>query len=247
MQQRKTTVLSQKDFSPIYKKAWYHLAELTTGHLDPEDVFRVFQGVRRGSAPFLDCYGLYHLTEKVRPKQILEIGSFLGMSTHFMLEASREWSAKLVSIDPNIPLLEIESPRSVFHALNAEFKERITSLDAFFALNTSELSGPPVIDRPWNEDYDLIFIDGFHEVVDVIENFRLAKQMLSKNGVIAFHDIFFLEEVRHTVEWLSMEYSTEFSYEPLRLSPDYLHDPVLLVEHPPQDDSFRGLGLFTRR
>lgn len=164
-----------------------------------------------GSIKFPDAYVLKKLLEEYEPASILEVGSFLGFSTRWLLESSYKWNAKVTSIDPDIRHRIFDHPASYLKKFNEMFyPERLEVIRGFFGTygqyvyNSYERFEPkksreevdaivaeiPVIDKNFGSKYDFIFIDGNHSYDSVMNNFELAEALLNDRGCIAFHDVF---------------------------------------------------------
>ncbi|MFZ2087868.1 MAG: class I SAM-dependent methyltransferase, partial [Desulfobaccales bacterium] len=164
--------------------------------------------------PQSDGKAIVSLIQECQPRNILEVGTFVGMTTLLMaLITSPETHTH--TIDPNFPLrLEMESMRSKLYDSDAEIRaqelalkaarrlgieQRITfhaggfSTDNTFAsYNTSpesriQVVGPEVCAQ--HGPFDFIFIDGLHYEDDVFADLTLAAQHLAPGGVIAVHDV----------------------------------------------------------
>jgi glycosyltransferase involved in cell wall biosynthesis/predicted O-methyltransferase YrrM len=161
-------------------------------------------------------YDVRDLLETVRdhqPQKILEVGTFVGLSTMLMALAGRQ-DAMVTSVDPNFPL-EVEMgsmgskmgesdgkrrthdiARAVSRRLDIE--ERIELVAGGFSSGASFASrrldpalaipivGPDVCAA--HGPFDMIFIDGLH-YADVVESdLELASQHLAPGGVVLMHD-----------------------------------------------------------
>ena len=163
-----------------------------------------------GSLKFTDAYILKNLLQKYKPSTILEIGSFLGFSTRWLLEVSKSWNPKLTAIDPNIRHRIFDDPRSFAEKLNSDFlPNNLEIVTGFFGdydehiyydyehyepNQTREhvdklVSSRERIDKDWNRKFEFIFIDGYHSYESVTNNFDIASELLEENGCIAFHDV----------------------------------------------------------
>jgi predicted O-methyltransferase YrrM len=162
---------------------------------------------RCGSVKPTDALILAHLLKRYRPRTILEVGSFLGISTRFILDISSPWGAKVVAIDPNIPHRIFDRPREYVERLNVNnIPRRLEIVTAFFGKPIEEIpSGVKVIDSGFGH-FDFIFIDGDHSYEAVMLNFKLAVKMLNKGGVIVFHDAISWEGVERALKEIYIEY-----------------------------------------
>ena len=60
--------------------------------------------------------------------------------------------------------------------------------------------------------FDLVFIDGNHTFDHVLKEFKLAETLITRTGIIAFHDSLHLEDVKRVVE-----YAKAFNYNIINL------------------------------
>lgn len=162
-----------------------------------------------GSIKFTDAYILKQILHKYKPGTILEVGSFLGFSTRWLLEITKSWNAKVTAVDPNIRHRVFDDPRSIAESLNSRFyPDRLEIVTGFFGpyddsvYHDYEQYEPKkersqvdellkhrlIIDKSWNRKFDFIFIDGDHSYKSVMNNFELASGMLNDRGSISFHD-----------------------------------------------------------
>ncbi len=111
-----------------------------------------------------------------RPKRILEIGAFLGISAMYMAKALDE-DGKLVSIEKFDHFAEIA--RRNFEANGLSEKIQLINGDAFEVLRTF----------PVDERFDLIFLDGNKERYD--DYFSILDPLLLSGGLFITDDVFF--------------------------------------------------------
>jgi len=128
---------------------------------------------------------------KSRPVEVLEIGSFEGLSGHFILSTMP--NARLTCVDswggdeedegnvPNSSIASNEFERRFDRNLTF-FKDRVTKY------KTSSYSF--FHDHPSKEFYDFIYVDGSHSASDVIIDAIKCFEMLKIGGVIIFDDYF---------------------------------------------------------
>ena len=180
----------------------------------------------QGKINFPDALFLQALLEKHRPKTILEIGSFLGFSTRWLLESSAAWGGRVTSLDPNIRHRIFDEPNVLLRRLNAKFANNLEIVEAFFGpcgecvyedyqgreprLSRAEaekiIGSRPVLDGSWGRKFDFIFIDGDHSEEAVEADFRNAQHLLNPDGVIAFHDVLLWKGVEIVLDRLKEEF-----------------------------------------
>lgn len=138
-----------------------------------------------------------------RPKHILEIGSYLGLSSHFYLKLSEPWNASLTSVDPAIPHRVFDQPRKLYHAMNDRFGSRVQTVDAFWSRDLSRgasltwgaASGynRPTVSGGYfaarKQKFDFAFIDGDHTEESVWRDFNAVASVMAPGGCVAFDDI----------------------------------------------------------
>lgn len=177
---------------------------------------------------FPDAFVLKRLLEEQRPATILEVGSFLGFSTRWLLEVSAPWHARVTSLDPNIRHRMFDQPVKTLRKYNASFLPgRLEIVEAFFGEAgecsyedyesyqpvrsrdyVDELVGSRRrIDANWDARFDFIFLDGDHEESAVMRDFGIAVQLLRSGGCIAFHDTFSWVGVRKALKRIKREYN----------------------------------------
>ena len=150
--------------------------------------------------------------EKIHPRTMLEIGTFIGLSTGVLVLASSPDSI-LVCIDPNLPV-DILSRR--FHYLESrgslwflrnmldhfEKSQKTIVLEGCFSTLSSDykdrllaLGGNPeniaVIGERVSEfaPYDLVFVDGDHSEESVYADLSLLCHYISEDALIILHDM----------------------------------------------------------
>jgi predicted O-methyltransferase YrrM len=138
------------------------------------------------------------------PRRILEIGSFVGLSSNFYLRYTADWPAppNLTSVDPAIPHRCFEEPRAIWHRMNDRFGgARATAIDAYWTRSwahepsdmgvvghaRSVLSGRDL--RARGERFDFAFVDGDHRFDSVLRDFWGVVPVMRRFGCIAFDDV----------------------------------------------------------
>lgn len=162
-----------------------------------------------GSLKFPDAYILKRILYMYKPKTILEIGSFLGFSTRWLLEVSKNWDTRVTAIDPNIRHRTFDSPRQYVEKLNSLFyPNKLEILTGFFGSYDDHIyydyehyepkrdrsyvdqlaNKRAIINKNWQRKFDFIFIDGDHSYKSALNNFEIAFELLNEGGCITFHD-----------------------------------------------------------
>lgn len=236
-----------EEFGIIYRNHRKRLAQIISQEDSIEKLLRIIPEAFHASAKFLDSYVLCDLVLKNEAKKILEVGSFMGFSTSLLLRASLPHQGEVLSIDPGLATLgENISIPAIFEQMTKEFQNRLRIKRAYFAVTPEKRSPIDTITAPFDEEFDFIFIDGNHTVINVIEDFHLASKMLRPNGLIAFHDVCMLE-VKSAIKWLAYKYSKRFDFKIHKAPLDYLYSPKLIAEFTPLDHASSSIGVFYDR
>lgn len=193
----------------------------------------LYQHALHGSLKPTDAFILADLLRKYRPKRILEVGSFLGVSSRWILEITTSWQANLLSVDPNIPHRVYANPRGIYSQLNKKYLfQRLELIDAFFgscddclidylqqfySVERCEIDALvqtiPVLDKSWDQCFDFIFIDGEHTYDSVMNNFEIARSLITPGGCIAFHDALSWEGVSKALHEIAVLFDGKASIE----------------------------------
>lgn len=185
---------------------------------------------REGSIKFTDAYILKQILHKYKPATILEIGSFLGFSTRWLLEITKSWNAKVTAVDPNIRHRVFDDPHSILVKFNSRFyPDRLEIVCGFLGSYDDNiyydyehfqpkkersqvdelLKHRLIIGKSWNRKFDFIFIDGDHSYESVMNNFEIATGLLNDGGSISFHDALSWMGVNQAVKEIKAKYHDE--------------------------------------
>ena len=150
--------------------------------------------------------------EKINPRTMLEIGTFIGLSTGVLVQASPPDSI-LVCVDPNLPVDILskrfhyfESRGSLWFVRNMlehfEKNQKTVVLEGCFSTLSADyrdrliaLGGNPdtiaVIGERVREfaPYDLVFVDGDHSEESVYADLSLVCRYTSEDALIILHDL----------------------------------------------------------
>jgi predicted O-methyltransferase YrrM len=191
----------------IYFAIWRNLCGLLRRH-NAEKLRENFMHARCGSLKPTDALILARILFRNKPRNILEVGSFLGLSTRFLLDVSSKWDAVVTAVDPNIPHRVFDNPKDLLELLNARYlNNRLEIVTAYFGNPSSCMTGQiPIVNSGLGSAYDLIFIDGDHSYESVIDNFNLSLKMLAQGGCIVFHDALSWDGVEKALEDIAIEF-----------------------------------------
>lgn len=138
---------------------------------------------------------LYCLTRNLKPKIVVELGTFIGYSAICFAQAiedSKQAEGTVYSIDnflphcnnPNLPM-DIINPLELAtsNVEKAGLQHRITFLKGF-----SYDLAPELLSKI--QHIDLLFIDGDHTYKGALTDYNLFHFKVRKGGLIIFHDIY---------------------------------------------------------
>lgn len=145
------------------------------------------------------------LLNHVNPTRILEVGSYEGKSTTFLIEklANQKnieihcvdsWEGGIENKAGGFAESEMTEVEARFHH-NIKTAQNRVSNDANIVLHkgTSNRELPRLIAQGMQGYFDFIYIDGSHQAPDVLLDSVLSFELLRINGVIAFDDYLWQE------------------------------------------------------
>lgn len=127
-----------------------------------------------------DCRVLYDYVSQLTNALIVEIGSFMGISTKVMALSSP--SSQVIAIDPYLtvhPSSGLSDPETVFQG----FKEATKGLNIRLIRDLSQNVG-----QTWNRPIDFLHVDGDHHYEFVKKDIDLFVPHVKPGGCIFFHD-----------------------------------------------------------
>lgn len=138
------------------------------------------------------------IIERYKPKSILEIGSFEGLSTHHLLDqASKYTDVTFYAVDTwagseehvGYPMSEIEQRFDANIQETLEHCKKINGRDVYFNKVKTTSSRALSILLLQDLKFDLIYVDGSHRASDVFidaaQSFRLLN---NETGILIFDD-----------------------------------------------------------
>lgn len=147
------------------------------------DIFKIIEPYQVKS----EFHELLQILKNIKPKNILEIGTAKGGSL-FLFCCIASQNALIISVDlpggsfgGGYPSWKLPLYNSFplndqsLHLLRMDSHNKQTKTEIKRLLN--------------GKTFDFIFIDGDHSYNGVKTDFKMYKELLSKNGIIAFHDI----------------------------------------------------------
>ncbi len=159
-----------------------------------------------------EAYQICNFIERINPRTLLEVGTFIGLSTGVLALASPSESI-LVCLDPNLPVNVLsqrfhysESRGSLWFVrkmlehfekcqktillegslapLSADYRNRLIALGG----NPESIAG---IGERMGEfaPYDLVFVDGDHHEESVYADLSLVSRSIAEDALIILHDL----------------------------------------------------------
>lgn len=165
-----------------------------------------------------DAATLERLLAEIAPQAILEIGSYCGVSTRWMLECVPD--ASVTCIDPWLPGGRVETEQ-VFDAMTAPYAARVSKIRGYFGSRNDETftvknqtSGQrtgcgreAAAVHVLDQRFDVVFVDADHRTTSSINAFMLAKEL---GDVLIYHDAK-LDTHRAAFELIEREWPDEWS------------------------------------
>ena len=210
-----------------------YLDSLIETYGDSKDSSPLINNAVDGAIKLLDALYLRDLIKDLKPKKILEIGSFLGFSTKWILDCSG-LDTQVTSLDPGVRhriFDDVDEHVRKFCAAHSKrhkmIKAYLSEKDMLMFLHdylkfepkweaikaVTFLDSIEVITKPFDE-FDFAFIDGDHSFSATLKNTYLVSKMMPDGGVIVVHDAISCPDVRPALERL-----TELSKGGLELMP----------------------------
>ena len=135
------------------------------------------------------------LFETVKPSSVLEIGSYEGRSTAFMIEligSSKRGEVHCIDTWKGSVEHAKENMRVVEQRFDSNMKTAITRAANPVQLHKHKGSSleilPLLLTQGFKNYFDLIYIDGSHQAPDVLFDAVNSFQLLRNNGVMIFDD-----------------------------------------------------------
>lgn len=146
------------------------------------------------------CQFLYHLVKSHDNANILEIGTNLGISGSYFLEALKNKNGMLTTLEGLPQLCEIASNQFSNIVPNSKFEVIQGLYDSTF---------PKVVEN--GRIYNLIFIDGNHQKYPTIEYFEKMKSKIGKTAIFVFDDINWSDGMKEAWKVIKADKDVNFS------------------------------------
>ncbi|MDE1865668.1 MAG: class I SAM-dependent methyltransferase [Candidatus Micrarchaeota archaeon] len=131
--------------------------------------------------------GLLKLVKERKPKVILEIGTAKG-GTLFLFSKVAPRDARIISLD--FPLYPMEKTlRKWRFTLFKSFADQSQKMYILWRDSHRQSTLQEIKDLLGGAKVDFLFIDGDHRYEGVKKDFEMYSPLVSKDGLIAFHDV----------------------------------------------------------
>lgn len=144
------------------------------------DMFReMFQG---GSISYTDGLILYGLAKSLKPKEIIELGTFIGTSTVFLIAGAKEGGTEsIVTVDRSNELIEQLHGKAWGENINSISYEPVV-------VSKVQMLCTDFLATMQDASLEFIFEDTDHTYETTAAVVELAKEKLVPSGFIIFHD-----------------------------------------------------------
>ena len=146
------------------------------------------------------CQFLYQLAKNTENPSVLEIGTNLGISGSYILEAIKGRNGKLVTMEGLPQLCEISAEqfstiiaKSCFEIIQGLYDETF----------------PKVVEKGLK--YNLLFIDGNHKKEATLDYFNTLKSKIDQTAIFVFDDIYWSDGMNEAWKIIRNDRDTNFS------------------------------------
>lgn len=168
------------------------------------------------SHPFY-CQILFSIVHWLKPKNILELGTSLGVSTLYMAKANQEAEVHTIEGCPNIAAVAKRS----FEVLRASnIQQHIGNFDEVLV---------PVLNKM--QTVDLMVIDGNHQKEATLRYFEAALKYSTPNSCFIFDDIYWNKEMTQAWEIIKQHPKTKLSIDIFQFGIIFLREEQIENEH----------------
>ncbi len=146
------------------------------------------------------------LIPQMKPSKILEIGSFEGRSTNFLIQKNT-WCNELEihcidnwkgGIEHKNLAIDMPAVEERFDNNIALAKKRANNKTSLIKLKgDSHISMAKLLVDGYVNYFDFVYIDGSHQAPDVLLDAAMAFKLTKLGGVIGFDDYIWVEDLQH--------------------------------------------------
>jgi predicted O-methyltransferase YrrM len=152
------------------------------------------------------------LIPQINPSKILEIGSYEGASTCYLIDrlAQRKeielhcvdtWMGGIEHGEGGVAKADMSAVEKRFlHNCNLSISKAINKVALFCHKGQSDKVLAKLISENKQNYFDFIYVDGSHQAPDVLCDAILSFRLLKPNGVIAFDDYLWAENLDYGID-----------------------------------------------
>jgi predicted O-methyltransferase YrrM len=160
-------------------------------------------------APASQAQALFKIVEHFKPKNIVELGTSLGLTTCYLAEGSKKSR-----------IFTIEGSQTIAQKANQLFaKRKLQNIESIVGNFDEKL--PELISKL--DSIDLAYLDGNHRYEPTINYVEMILQKCNEDSIIILDDIYWSKEM--TRAWNELKNDNRFS-----ISLDYYHFGVLFLQ-----------------
>ncbi|MFQ5507552.1 MAG: glycosyltransferase, partial [Planctomycetota bacterium] len=147
---------------------------------------------------WLDLCVILQLIRCYRPDSFLEVGTHLGHTSRAIAERFPELN--IVTVDPGDKVPAARRPALQVDEYLAQ--ERIGEVVAGFA--NVQVIKEEFANLEWSQGFDMVFLDGDHSYDQVLQDSRMALEILNDPGILIWHDFNHVPDVNRAIETLGL-------------------------------------------
>lgn len=147
-----------------------------------------------------------NLFSQFEPKKILEIGSYEGASTCYLIEklANRSaieihcidtWEGGIEHRSSGIDMAAVES--RFLHNTSLAMSKVSMSVTLVLHKGYSDYSLASLISQSQIQSFDMVYVDGSHQAPDVLADAVMAFRLLRVGGIMVFDDYLWAEDLSY--------------------------------------------------
>jgi SAM-dependent methyltransferase len=154
-------------------------------------------------------YGLGEMIKKMHYPRVLEIGCDIGDTTQFLLDSNPD--CVLTGVDPYSNYVDWNGNNlNEREAIYQRFMNRLLGYSNRFNLLRDYSDN--VVDKLFDDDYDVIFIDGLHTYEQLTKDCANFYSKLKTGGVFAGHDYNAIPGVRKAADEFAAKVGKEILF-----------------------------------
>ena len=142
------------------------------------------------------------LLPQLNPSKVLEIGSYEGESTCYLINYLSKtentelycidnWSGAIEQINRGIDMKKVE--KRFDNNVKKAMKDKQNKIKFTKLKGNSDFYLSKLLTENKSKYFDFIYVDGSHQAQDVLFDALMAFKLLRKNGIIAFDDYLWFE------------------------------------------------------